>query len=323
MAQENSNSKKTSLNNLIWYSVGIFDYLNTTAIYISYLTPVMKEVLFRTLQYIFFPIYAANTIIYAVLGLTNLLFDRDRDNGKLKTENIIRLVVNTLSAVLVTTAVIGTLAFAGVMGVASTFLFAANIVVSTTYNFSGAGYHFYQYFKKGRMLKNPELSEQEREILTHERTMHSQKGMGYLVIGATIAIIALGGALAVLGGFLPLAGIGVAAALIGVGFCIYAIARKFHDDKQKKQLVQVDDEPQSRLSPGDTSNIFQKLWKGVGNGNTNSARLDGARIDLQARCSEEKRPLLLYSEREVSAFAVREQVVLSTDSLHSPSMAHK
>lgn len=320
MAQENSNSKKTSINNLIWYAVGIFDYLNTTAIYISYLTPVMKEFLFRTLQYVFFPIYAANTIIYAVLGLTNLLFDRDRDSGKLKTENIIRLAVNTLSAVLVTTAVIGTLAFAGVMGVASTFLFAANIVVSATYNFSGAGYHYYQYFKKGRTLKNPDLSEEEREILTHERVRHSQKGMGYLVIGATIAIIALGGALAVLGGFLPLAGIGVAAALIGVGFCVYAIARKFHDDKQQKQLVRIDDETQSPPSPGDTTNILKRLWRGVGSTNTASANLIAARADLQESRAEEKKPLLQDGEREVIVHDQRVENVLPARLLHSPSM---
>lgn len=257
MSEGARNSRNSFINNVIWYVVGILDYLNTSAIYTGYVAPAMAQAFAQSLQFIFFPIYAINTAIYAILSVTNLLFDREQETNKLKKENIVRLIISMLSVAIVTTAVVGALAFSAVMGVASTFLFAANLAITGVYNFSAGFYHLYHFVVKGRQLKDPLLSAEDRERITDERKAHFGSMAGYFVVGATIAMVALAGALAVLGGFLPLAGIGIAAGVIGALFCAYALYRKVKETREKNAANNIMAEPP--VAGLDSGDIKQQL----------------------------------------------------------------
>lgn len=233
MANNTLNADKIATNNNIWYGVAIFDYLNTSGIYVGYLTPFLLEIFKRVLQNIFFPLYAAATLVYLALGIRHLLLDRVPATGGFKKENIVRVAVNAFSALVVTAAVVTTLAFSAVVGVASTVLFAANLGVTGIYNFACAGYFLHRYIKKGQELQNPALSPEERTKLEEDRRIAGGKSIGYLVVGATIVMVGVAGALALLGGILPLAAIGVAAGVIGAAFCIYAIVKGSQERKRK------------------------------------------------------------------------------------------
>lgn len=235
MANKTDTEKNIYVSWLIWLFTGIVDYLNTSAIYIAYLTPALAEVFKQTLQYIFFPIYALNTAIYAALAINNVIVDRDPKTNKVKPENVVRLSVNLTSVAIVTTAVVGTLAFASVMGVACTFLFAINIGLTAIFNFSGAAYHFYHVVKQGRELKAGNLSTEDTTRITAERTAHRSSAISYTAVATTICLVGLAGALAVLGGMMPLAAIGIVAGLFGAGFCIYGIVKTVRNRKQAEK----------------------------------------------------------------------------------------
>lgn len=240
---------------MIWLVTGIVDYLNTSAIYIGYLTPALAEVLKQTLQFIFFPIYALNTAIYAALSINNVIVDRDPKTNKVKPENIVRMSVNLASVALVTTAVIGTLAFSSVMGVACTFLFAINVGMTAIFNIAGAGYHFYHMAKQNRELKAGNLSAEDQTRVTTERDAHRSSAISYTAVAATICMLGLAGVLAVLGGIMPLAAIGIAAGLFGTGFCIYGIVKTVRNRKQaQNEKVEV-----NAAQPDSTHQVMRKL----------------------------------------------------------------
>lgn len=253
--------------NTTWATVGFFDYLNTGAIYTGYLTPALMQLYAQSLQFIFFPFYAMNAAIYAALALAYLLIDRDKKTNKIKKEHLIRFVVNTLSLCIVTAAVLGTLVFTAAMGIATTLLFAFNLTLTGFYNIFGAAYHFYQYSKKGRELAKFHEFDPVAGQLMKERAAHKISGINYLLVGATIILVALAGGLAVLGGFLPLASLGIVAGVIGAGFCafgIYAtIAREMEKRKKYEALKKYDDVGLVSGRKGSTPGILSKFSREV------------------------------------------------------------
>lgn len=255
MTKKMDKEKNIYVSWMIWLSTGVVDYLNTSAIYIGYLTPALAEVLKQTLQYVFFPIYALNTAIYAALAINNVIVDRDPKTNNVKKENVVRMSVNLTSVALVTTAVIGTLAFPAVMGVACTFLFAINIGMTAIFNFAGAAYHFYHVVKQGRELKAGNLSAEDTTRITAEKTAHRSSAISYTAVATTICLVGLAGVLAVLGGFLPLAAIGVAAGLFGTAFCIYGIVKTVRNNKKAHQATA----EQNADQPDSTHKVMRKL----------------------------------------------------------------
>lgn len=287
MADNTSNAAKIEINNNIWYGVGVFDYLNTSGIYAGYLTPFLLEVFKRVLQNIFFPLYAAATIVYMVLGIRHLLLDREPVTGNFKKENILRVAVNVLSAALVTAAVVTTLAFSAVVGVASTVLFAANLGITGIYNFACSAYFLHRYRQKGKELENPALTPEERTKLEEDRKIARGKAIGYLVVGATIVMVGVAGALALLGGILPLAALGVAAGLIGAGFCIYALVKASREKKQKELEASLDQH--SNVARNDsTSKLLQEFEKVPVKNNS----------ETNVKKSEQKPALVLLDEKD-------------------------
>ena len=62
----------SSINYIIWLSIGVFDYLNSSAMYTGYL-PAVSLIFQQTLKFIFLPIYAINTLVYPIFALINFL----------------------------------------------------------------------------------------------------------------------------------------------------------------------------------------------------------------------------------------------------------
>jgi hypothetical protein len=256
MAKSPKAAKGIFINDTIWYGVSIVDSFNTSGIYSGYVTIALLNIFRETLQFIFFPIYAINALIYAVLSIPNLLLDRHEKTHQLKTEHIIRLAISLLSATIVGIAVIGSLFFAAAMGIATTFLFAANFALTGIYNFIGAGYHFAHFVMKGKLLKNPDLSQEDRERLVVERQKHFGSMIGYFVTGVTVAMCALAASLAILGGFLPLAGIGIAAGVLSAGFSIFALVKTIQ--RRKAALKEQAEEAKSKKDLGEDNSLEVK-----------------------------------------------------------------
>ena len=254
-------STNTFVSNVIWYVVGFIDYLNTTGIYTGYLTEAALAASKSTLQNVFFPIYAANTLVYFALSLNNLLHDRHKKDGTIKAENLVRFIINSLSVLLVCGAVVCTLAFAAYVGVAATYLFALNLALTGVFNFIGAGYHFYQYNKLGKILQDPALTPDAKQHIEEKRSKEVGRSLGYLVVGVTTGMAALAGALALLGGFLPLAAIGVIACVIGISFSVYA----YHCElRAKREQIAASINGASQPAPEESSTtVVQKKLSAV------------------------------------------------------------
>lgn len=233
--QAERNKRNIFVSYMIWLGTGIFDYLNTSAIYIGYLTPVLTEIFKHTLSFVFFPIYAVNTIIYTGLSLSYVLYDREKKTNNIKKENVIRLAVSIASALIVTAGVIITLAFSATMGVFGTVLFAGNLAMNGIYNFCSGIYHLHEMHKLGKELQADNLSEKERHRITKKRDAQKASAISYFVVAGTLALIGLSGGLAVLGGFMPLAAIGITAGVIGAAFCVYGLIQAIREQKEKQQ----------------------------------------------------------------------------------------
>lgn len=314
MADNTNNAAKIDINNNIWYGVGVFDYLNTSGIYVGYLTPFLLEIFKRVLQNIFFPLYAAATIVYMVLGIRHMLLDRVPVTGKLKKENILRVAVNVFSALVVTAAVVTTLAFSAVVGVASTVLFAANLGVTGIYNFACSAYFLHRYRQKGKELENPALTPEERNKLEEDRKIARGKAIGYLVVGATIVMVGVAGALALLGGILPLAALGVAAGLIGAGFCIYALVKAAREKKQKEQEASSDQQLIAARSDS-TSKLLQEFEKEPAKKNSE--------VEDKVKELDQKPALVLLGENDERRALLSDSDVDDDELLHTPTMTYK
>jgi|GEM_PF-4617401 len=231
MAAKSNQSKNEYFTYLTWFGTGILDYLNTCGYYISYLTPALLQVFRQTWQFIFFPIYALDTVIYAALAFNTLLTDRDPDTKNIKTENLLRFLMNLTTAILVITAAVLSLAFAASLGFASTIIFAINLGLTGCYNLLAAGYHFYRYAIK---------KEQD----------HLATAISHLVIGTTIALFSIAGGLVVFGGWMPCASIGIVGGVIGAAFCTYGFIKLITDHMKKDQtrVVHVSTEKTSTRS---------------------------------------------------------------------------
>lgn len=286
MAEDVSSKKKLFVSDTIWYVTGIADYINTCGIYTGYLTVALMEIFKSTLQYIFFPIYAVHSLIYTALAAVNMHLDRKKKTGNIKGENLIRLIINSVSSLLILAAVIGTCVSSAAIGIAGTALFALNLGITGVYNFVGGFYHLYKYVQHGRHLNDPTLTPADREHLQEKRKVHIGKMIGYFVVGITTAMIALAGALAILGGWLPLAAIGIAAGVIGMSFSAYAMYKHVQkgdsdkapagDDKQ----ADMDDKKEAK----DTLGIQRQL-------SGSSLRQDISRVEKDEKITE-KTPLL-------------------------------
>jgi len=262
--QEAKNEKNVYVSYLIWLGTGIFDYLNTSAIYVGYLTPALSEIFKQTLAFVFFPIYAVNTLIYAALSLNYVLFDREKKTNNIKKENIIRLGVSIASALIVGVGVIGTLAFSATFGVFGTVLFAANLAMNGIFNFCSGIYHLHQMHKLGKELQANNLTDKQRNRINKKREAHKASAISYFIVAGTLALIGLSGGLAVLGGFMPLAAIGITAGVIGAAFCVYGLVKAIREHKQKlqkdaqKAAAQATETPESKPAQN-THDIMQSL----------------------------------------------------------------
>lgn len=293
MGLESNNERKTFINYAVWLGIGFLDYVNTSIIYLGRLTPALLEVFNRTLQYVFFPLYAINTAAYVVLAAINLKYDRSKKTGGIKKENVARLAVSILSMLLVGAAVIGSLAFSAAMGTAAMFLFGANLAITGVFNFAGAIYHFRKYFQKKRLLKNVSLSETERLELEENRDAHFTTAVSYVAVGGTIALIALAGALTMLGGFLPLASIGIVAGVIGAAFCIYALVKAIRQHRIE-QAKEAELALEAEESLGTTAFLSRELGKQPGTilRHTDSEQDNAVNLYQQPSINEDYQPLL-------------------------------
>jgi hypothetical protein len=215
--------------------IGLIDYCNSTAIYISNITPALRIVFQESLRFIFLPIYAAASLLYTGFALAQLLIDRDEKNH-IKKRHALSLTINFISSCLIVTAVVGGLAFAATFGIAFPFLLGANLCLTGTYNFASAAYYFYQAHQKEKLAKQLTASPKEHERLINEAKKDRDLAKMRCIVGITVVLFMTAGALIVFTGILPFAAIGILGTTIGIIACLYGLHKTWQNAQNNDNI---------------------------------------------------------------------------------------
>jgi hypothetical protein len=215
-------------NSFIWGIVGLIDYCNSTAIYISNITPALFLVFHQVLRFIFLPISAALSLCHLGFALSQLIIDRDEKNN-IKKRHAILVGVNFISSCLGITLVIGTLAFATAFQPAFPFLLGANLILAGGYQFTTMAYFFYQALQKEKLANQNNTSTEDRETLLYEAKQEKYIAKIRFLFGVTVLFFAVSTIAVLSTGILPLASIGLTGAVIGIALCLYGLQRLWKD----------------------------------------------------------------------------------------------
>jgi hypothetical protein len=267
--------------------VGLIDYCNSTAVYISNITPALRIIFQESLRFIFLPIYAGASLLYTVFALAQLFIDRDEKNN-IKKRHILSFAMNVISSCLIVTAVIGTLAFAGTLGVAFPFLLGANLCLTGAYNFVSAAYYFYQAYQKENLAKQPTTSLEDYNTLINEAKKDRDLAKIRCIIGITVVCFITAGALILLTGILPFAAIGILGTTIGIAACLYGLHKTWQNAQQNDNAKPTDsfDQPHVKLAEENSSPVSTNY-----NLSTTAATLQTVNRGIQVTAGQGQLPL--------------------------------
>lgn len=133
MAGHPNNPQAILNNQKAELSVTAVEALDISAIFLLFLD-IFRKLLETYFKYVLFPIAAAGNIIKAVLAWRQVTLEHDELTGKLKSNLILRAIVETLAATAITVAVIGALAFASVFSTISPIIFAATLGAKSAFH---------------------------------------------------------------------------------------------------------------------------------------------------------------------------------------------
>lgn len=129
--------KKNQITSII---TSTLDNLSLMTYFGLYATPVLFEFLISVGKHFLLPINMAASLIYATLAWRQAHIERNKRN-KTKSYLIFRAVIETISAIGISAAVIGSMFFSSAIGMMSSLIFAINAAVKTLINTGTAIYH--------------------------------------------------------------------------------------------------------------------------------------------------------------------------------------
>lgn len=210
---------RESLNNQkIILDVAIVDSMNLTAIFTLFLKETFAKFLEEIGKFFMFPLAAMAGCIQAVLAWRQA----GLDDGK--ASSIGRAVVETASAIAITTAVIGGLVGATTFALAAPIIFTATLAAKAVYHIGLSIYHFYQSAKA--WAKN--------DVAGHASHLAAARANAIAATALILATVAV--SLVMLAGKTAFAVFGVISGVIGTGYAIY---NRFFASKTKTPTQEI------------------------------------------------------------------------------------
>ncbi|HAF87147.1 MAG TPA: hypothetical protein DCG13_01125 [Legionellales bacterium] len=196
---EQKKQRDTASNGIGKSLVGLIDAINIGIIYTLFLKPVLFSFYEQIGKYIFFPVTAAAALISAALSWRQAYITK----GKLSS--VITASIDTLAAMAITIAVIGSLVASSIFLLATPIIFTAVMAGKTLFSAVSVVYYL------GRALDTAVPKKKSKYYgLAKEQFIATLAGI--IATAATIGVFLLGKSF--------LAGIGIAAAVIGSALAV-------------------------------------------------------------------------------------------------------
>jgi hypothetical protein len=205
----------TAKNAIAQASSGVIESLSLATIYTMFFKPFLFQFLEEIGKYFLFPIVAGGAVVHAVLAWRQAYIDGG------KTRSVVSAVVETIAAVAIVIAVVGSLAATALFALAAPIIFTAVIAGKTLFNAGSAIY----YGIKAASTKETELDKHGESKKDKYTALAKAKGMAAIAgVFATVAVVAAFllakvAAAAIAAAGIPVviagAGIGIAGAVIG------------------------------------------------------------------------------------------------------------
>lgn len=186
-------------------TVSAVDALDISFIFTMFAKQTYQLWLESYFKYALFPIAAAANIIKALLAWRGVAIERNEQTGKVKTNLVLRAMVETLVAAAITVAVVGGLAFASIFSSVSPIIFTAALAAKSFYHLLASVY----YFGKASAATTLESKKENRNL-----------AVSNAVIGAAVGLTSAAVALVMIVAKPFLAPLGILAGLIGASFAI-------------------------------------------------------------------------------------------------------
>lgn len=191
-------------------AVNAVDALDISMIFSMFLKNTLHALLESYLKYALFPLAAAANGIKAMLAWRQVILEHDEKTGKLKTNLIVRAIIETIVATAITIAVVGALAFSSIFSTAAPIIFAATLSFKASYHLLAGCY----YSAKESVSADIAIKNESRQLADSNIVA---------AISGTFTTVAV---VAVLIFAKPLfATLGIAAGIIGSGFAIYKLCQ--------------------------------------------------------------------------------------------------
>ncbi len=150
---------------------GAAESANLSGIFIQLLLDILSE----TAKQIMFPFAAFTSILQAMLTYRQLYLEKGKERGA-----IFRAVVQTISAIAITVAVVGGLAFAAVFGLAAPIIFTVVLGINTLINFGSACFYYGKYLA----TKDPEdYTKAKNNAIAAFAGLLATVGVGLVLLG--------------------------------------------------------------------------------------------------------------------------------------------
>lgn len=225
--------KAEAKNNLGQSIIGFIDSINLGATYVTFGLPVFNQFALELAKSILFPIAIAMSLFQAIFAWRQANIDRG------KQRSTINAAVETVSALAITTAVIGILVASAAFVLATPIIFTAVAAAKTLFHVGASIYYHRQSKTYTNPLKTSDQIEKKKDTYFELSKQHA--------IGAVAGAVAtLATAAVFLLGKLAFAGIGMGLAIVGVCFAVY---KGYHAAKALKETPP-DDMQKAERKPG-------------------------------------------------------------------------
>lgn len=256
------------------FAIGAIDLIDVTAIFAMFLKEVLHNLLEHTLKFIMYPLAAAANLIRAGLSWRQAILEK---NSSL----FVKAGVDTVAALAITTAVIGTLFFTPIFATISPIIFTATLGSKALFHAGMAAFHVAKY------ITNPE-----------EKEKHKQMAIGNSVAAVTNALIATAVGCVMLAKLSMVAVLGMTAGIFGAGFAIYSACTVASALKKTKQPASTDvpdlEKGQDNNEPNRTLSQNAEVFKKINAPQPNSSALESIQIVNSEKVEE---PIALPSPK--------------------------
>lgn len=241
-AAKQERKRKIAQNYQLRAGASVVENLGLATIYTMFLHPLLKSFLETLGRYILFPVLIVASLTQAILAWRQASLD------KWKSRSILHAVVETVTAVTLTSAVIGTLAFAATFTIITPLIFVAVGAGNAIYKGGAAIYND---------VKSVRAKTEEAKNKYHARAIQHGIGAVASLIGAAVT------ASVFLLGKTVIAAVGIALGLFAVGMGIYNGVKAHQAQQALEQspepLLDEDHQPKPKQKPANTLGIVNAL----------------------------------------------------------------